>query len=600
MGWEAWLLAGLIVSMLGLLATGRYGADIIFLGALTVLLVSGILTAKEAIVGFASPGVVTVGMLYVVAAGLKETGGLTILSAPLLGRPKSDFAAQSRVMLPVAILSAFVNNTPIVAMFISILGEWCRRNRLNVSRLLLPLSYATILGGCCTLIGTSTNLVVKSLVDDYIRAHPAAADAQQLTHFTMFTQAPVGVIVAAFGLTYILLFGRRLLPVRAKDVEPVGETKQYDTAMLVEPSSPIVGRTVEQAGLRHLPGLYLSRIEREDTTIIAVSPSEVIRAGDTLVFVGVLESVKDVQKIRGLTPVGAGKGVSAVRQLNRLIEVVVSPASPLVGQSIRDARFRTNYGAVVLAVHRMGERLLGKLGDITMRPGDTLLLEAPVGWAARHRDSSAFLLVSEHEGSAAPRHERAWASIVILLLLVLGLTFARQLGVDEMTVAMAAAALMILMRCCTGPQARRSVDWQVLLVIAAAFGVGRAMESTGLAATIADVALGWAIEMGPTALLAAIYAITLFFTTFITNNAAAVLMFPIAVKACDAAGVTDFTPYAISIALAASLEFMTPLGYQTNLMVMGPGGYKWLDYLRFGGPLTILSGIVAVIALAMM
>lgn len=598
MTWEAWLVGMLIVGMLGALATGRFGPDIVLMGVLVTLLLTGILDAKEAISGFANPGVVTVAMLYVVAAGLKETGGLGMLAAPFLGRPKSTLEAQSRVIFPVAVLSAFLNNTPIVAMFIPMLAEWSRRNRLALSRLLLPLSYATILGGCCTLIGTSTNLVVKSLVDEYAASHPGTADVPQISHFGMFTMSGVGLPVAIVGMGYLLLMGRRLL--RAEEGTLASEdARRYDVEMLVEPDSPMVGRTVEQAGLRHLPGLFLSRIERSDETIIAVGPEQTLHAGDTLVFVGLMESVKDLQKFRGLTPSGVKKDSGRARQLNRMIEVVISPASPLVGQSIREGQFRTRYGAVVIAVHRFGERVKGKIGDVVVRPGDTMLLEAPTGWSRSHRDSKDFYVVSEHSEAAAPRHERAWVSIGILALIVLGLSFAGKLGMSEMAVAMAGAAAMIAMRCCTGPQARSSVDWQVLIVIGAAFGLGRAMEKTGLATMLAELTLGSVSGAGPIAMMAALYALTLVCTIFITNNAAAVLAFPIAASAAQQAGMTDLTPFAIVIALAASLEFATPLGYQTNLMVMGPGGYRFMDYVRFGGPLTVLCGVTAIAVLAL-
>ncbi len=599
MVWEAWLVAGLILGMLGALATGRFGADIVMMGVLVALLLAGVLDAKEAVSGFANPGVITVAMLYVVAAGLKETGGLSMLATPFLGRPRSPLEAQARVIFPVALLSAFLNNTPIVAMFIPMLSEWSRRNRLQLSRLLLPLSYATILGGCCTLIGTSTNLVVKSLVDEYAASHAGTPAAPQISHFQMFTIAPVGAPVAIVGMIYMLAFGRRLLRAESEG-RRADESRQYDVEMTIQAGSPMVSRTVEQAGLRHLPGLFLSRIERPEETIIAVGPEQTLRAGDTLVFVGPMESVKDLQRFRGLVPAGVQSSALGVRQLHRMIEVVISPASPLVGQSIREGRFRSRYGAVVIAVHRFGERLKGKIGEVVLRPGDTLLLEAPTGWARSHRDSLDFSVVSEHQEAAAPRHERAWPSIAILVLIILGLSFAGRLGVSEMTVAMAGAAAMIAMRCCTGPQARSSIDWQVLIVIGAAFGLGRAMEKTGLAAMLADLTLGSVAGAGPVAMMAALYALTLVCTIFITNNAAAVLAFPIAVSAAQTAGITDLTPFAIVIALAASLEFATPLGYQTNLMVMGPGGYRFMDYVRFGGPLTVLCGAVAIGALALL
>lgn len=588
MGWEAWLTAVLLVGMLCTLISGRVGADIVLMGVLTALLLFGVLEPAQALRGFANEGVITIALLYVVTAGLKETGAMTMLTSALLGRPRSELAAQARIIGPVAGLSAFVNNTPIVAMFLPVLSGMSRRYNLAPSRLFMPLSFAAILGGLCTLIGTSTNLVVNSLILSELDRDPTTAQAVGMERFGMFTLAPVGLPIALAGLAYILLMGRRLLPAGARSDGPETDAREYTVAMRVEKGAPIVGRTLEEAGLRHLPGLFLSRIERDDAPIFAVGPEERLRENDVLVFVGVLDSVVDLQRTRGLAPVTAGDGPEGVRQLNRLVEVVISRSSPLVGQSIREGGFRTHYGAVVVAVHRHGTRLRGKLGDIVLRPGDTLLIEAPSGWINLHRDSSSFHLVSELPDAAAPRHERAWLAIVILACVVGAITFE---VLAPVVAAMAGAGAMIALRCCTGPQARASVDWRVLIVIGAAFGVGSAMTQTGLAHEIAEGALS--LVHAPLALLAIVYALTVLFTACITNNAAAALMFPIALQVATTAGL-PFMPFAVCIAIGASAEFMTPLGYQTNLMVMGPGGYRWLDYTRFGGPLTLLCGLLCV------
>lgn len=587
--WEAFFTAALIVGMFGALITGRFGADIVLLGVLVTLLLAGILTPREAVVGFSNTGVITVALLYVVAAGLKETGAMAMITAWLLGKPRSEVMAQLRIFVPTAAMSAFVNNTPIVAMFLPVLSGWARRFGFHPSRLFLPLSYAAILGGVCTLIGTSTNLVVSGFIEAYNRGLPDGSP-DTLEPFRMFTTAWVGVPMVLCGVGYVLVAGRWLLPTRDRHPPAEEESRLYTTAMQLRTGSPIAGKTIENAGLRGLPGLYLARIERDGETIIAVDPETRLEDGDTLVFVGQLESVVDLQSIKGLEPITDGERLEGIRQHRRLIEAVISPGSPLVGRSIREGGFRTRYGAVVVAVHRHGERLPGKLGDIRLRAGDTLLLEAPKGFVERYGDSSSFYLVSERAQSAAPRHERAWAALAILLGLMFTLTFEL---LDTMVAAMAAAGSMVLLRCCTGPQARASVDWQVLIVIGAAFGIGRAMEKTGLASFIADAGLSWAVAIGPVVLLATVYVLTVVFTQMITNNAAAILMFPIALEATRAADL-NFLPFAVCIAAGASCEFMTPIGYQTNLMVMGPGGYKWIDYIRFGGPLQLICGIACV------
>jgi len=596
--WQSILTAVLLVAMVGAMAFGRFAPDIIMMGVLLVLLVTGVLSPDEAIGGFANQGLVTVAMLYVVAAAMKETGAMNRITAVLLGRPQTERSAQARLILPVAVMSAFINNTPIVAMFLPTLSGIARRCRISPSKLFMPLSFASILGGVCTLIGTSTNVVVAKLLADEQLVN---ADGDPL-RFGMFTLAKVGVPIAVVGVLYLLFFGRRLLPDRTTQVQDaVAHDEGYHAALMVEAESPIVGKTVEQANLRNLPGLFLARIERDHDVIIAVSPHEIIRAGDVLVFVGQLDSVVDLQRIKGLVPspheqiteegeVPAENG-NSYRPNLRISEAVVANNSSLVGSTIRESGIRTRFGAVVVAVRRQGQQLTGKIGEIRLRAGDTLLLETPQGFAERFGSTGDFYLVHERGTPATLRHERAWIALGVLALLVLALSF----GVlDPMTSAMAAAGLMVVTRCCTGPQARRGVDFQILTVIGASFGIGAAMVKTGLASEVAHGLVEASSALGPWGLLAVIYAMTSLFTAAMTNNAAAVLMFPIAI-AVAAEQALNPMPFVVAITIAASCEFSTPIGYQTNLMVMGPGGYKWLDYTRFGGPLTILCGILCVL-----
>ncbi len=588
MGTEAWLTAGVLLAMLAGLASGRVAPDLALGGALLLLLISGIIGPAEAIAGFANPGVATIALLYIVAAGMKETGAVRGMAARLIGQPRSTLDAQARLIGPIAALSAFTNNTPLVAAMLPVLDSTARRAGIAASRLFMPLSFAAILGGMCTLIGTSTNLVVHGL----IKQHNALPDATPIREFGMFTVAWVGVPVMAVGLAYILVFGRALLPTREDPMSAEASAKRYMTEVRVERGSPVAGKNVEEAGLRHLPGLFLSRIDRGDRSITAVGPGERVREGDVLVLVGDLDSVVDLQSTRGLTPVTAesDEANGGNRHSMKLIEAVVSPSSPLVGQTVRDAAIRSRYNAVVIAAHRFGHKLSGKIGDIVIHPGDTLLLEAGPDFASRYRGSSEFHLVSELEGAAAPRHARAPIAIGIMVALVAALSAGL---LQPMVGAMAAAGLMIITRCCTGPQARASIDWSVLIVVASAFGIGNAMQASGLAPFLADRLIDVAGSGGPVAILAAIYVLTVVFTMLMSNTAAAVLMFPVAIDAASVAGI-DALPVAVLVAIAASADFSTPLGYQTNLMVLGPGGYRWIDFTRFGTPLTLLAGAVAI------
>jgi len=594
--WQPILTGLLIVLMIGTMAMGRYGADLIMMGVLLILLLAGILEPQEAIAGFANQAVITVAMLYIVATAMRETGAMARITAIVLGRPKSERSAQMKLALPVAFMSAFINNTPIVAMFLPTLSTIAKRCSFSPSKLYMPLSFASILGGVCTLIGTSTNVVVAKLLDDQHLIGPSG----ELLQFNMFTLAKVGLPIAVIGLLYILIFGRKLLPDRISPIDDAqAHDEGYHAALRVESNSPIVGKTVEEADLRDLPGLFLARIEREHTTLGAVSPTERIHAGDVLVFVGQLDSVVDLQQIKGLVPSTLPHSDESIDEQSdphyrpnlRISEAVVSNNSSIAGLTIKESGIRTRYGAVVVAVRRQGQRLTGKLGEIRLRAGDTLLLEAPPGFGNRFATTGDFYLVNERITPAALRHDRAWIALAVLALLVVILSF----GVlPPMTAAMLAAGLMVATRCCTGPQARRGVDYQILIVIGAAFGIGTAMTKTGLASDIAHTIVQAVQALGPWGLLAAVYAITSVFTATMTNNAAAVLMFPIAI-AIAAEQHYNPMPFIVAITVAASCEFSTPIGYQTNLMVMGPGGYKWIDYTRFGLPLTLICGITCVL-----
>lgn len=590
MTWQAWLTAGTLLTMLGVLATGRLGADIVLLGAVGVLLVAGVISPADAVSGYANPGVATIALLYVITVGLRETGAMAKVSAILLGRPKSALEAQARLIGSVGVLSAFTNNTTLVAAFLPVLHGVAKRSRLAASLLYMPLSFAAILGGLCTLIGTSTNLTVAALIQQHNRSNPD----QPVVEFGMFTLTPVGICVAAVGALYMLLLGRKLLP-RREDVFDLGErARRYMTAMRIQPASPLVGRTVEAAGLRHLPGSFLSRIDRATETVTAVGPEEILQSGDVLIFVGVLESVVDLQRTRGLEPVTDEDQPVKNRPTMGLVEAVVSPESPLIGRTVRDAGIRTRYGAVVVAVHRQGHRLTGKIGDIEIEPGDTFLLESGPGFVKRYRDSSEFHLVSELEGTAAPRHERAGFALAVLIGVVVLLSTE---VIDPLTGVLLGAALMLAGRCCTPSQARSGVDWTVLLVIGGSVALGKAMDRTGLAQTLASSVMSASGGMGPVTVMGMIYAVTLVFTMLMSNNAAAALMFPIVLSVSHQSGI-PLLPLLVCMTIAASAEFITPLGYQTNLMVAGPGGYRWSDFARFGGPLTLLAALTCIAAAA--
>jgi di/tricarboxylate transporter len=578
---EAWITLLVVAGTIGMLMATRLAPDLVLMAAVTALMLFGVLTPGEAFQGFASTGLATVAVLYVVAAGLVDTGAIHLLGSRLLGRPRTVAAAQIRLMLPVTGLSAFLNNTPVVAMLVPFVEDWCRRLRMPVSKLMIPLSYAAIFGGITTIIGTSTNLIVNGMLID--RADTGG--------FGFFEIGLLGVPLAVAGIVFLVVTGRWLLPDRSAPLRQLDQMREYTLEMLVEANSPLVGRNLEEAGLRNLPGAFLAEIERGGTVLPAVSPFVRLQPGDRLLFVGVVDSVVELVRLRGLVPAPEQLfKLDAPRAERRFFEVVVSRSSPMVGMTIRAGEFRSRYDAVVIAVARNGARMRGKVGDIELRVGDTLLLESRPSFIDRQRNSPDFLLVSEVRDASLPRHERAWVAIAILLGMV-AIGTSGLLSILE--AALVAAGLMLATRCTSASGARNRVDWSVLVVIGAALALGEAMSVSGAAGSIAAWWIGLAGQQ-PWLALAAVYAITSLFTELITNNAAAVLVFPIAEATAQSLGVSLW-PFAAVVMIGASASFATPIGYQTNLMVYGPGGYRFTDYVRIGAPLNVLIGVLAVL-----
>ena len=580
LSWQGWATIAVTLGVFVLNAIATLPAEIIFLGGTAVLYVSGILTEEDALAGFSNPGMITVAVLYIVVTGLSQTGGLNWISQRVLGLPKGQNAALFRLMTPVMGMSAFLNNTPVVAMFIPVVSNWSRKLRISPSKLMIPLSYAAIFGGICTLIGTSTNLVVNGLI----------ISATDLPGLKLFDLAVVGLPCAIAGMIYLFVAHPWVLPDRQPVISETDDVRQYTVEMMVSENSPLAGKSIEDAGLRQLPGLYLVEIIRDQMVIPAVSPKEILRDGDRLAFIGMIDSIVDLHRLRGLQPdTDEVFKLDTPRSERCLIEAVVSNTCPMVGRTIREGKFRTQYNAVVLAVARNGERLRGKIGSICLLPGDTLLLEANANFLAQQRISNDFYLVNGIPDSEPLRHEKAPLAIAILGVMV----FLTAIGLTSMLkAAIIASIFMILTGCCSSIRALRNIEWSVLLVIGAALSIGKALESTGAAGAIASSLTHFAGD-NPWLALAIIYAVTNILTEAITNNAAAALIFPIALALSQSLEVS-FLPFAIAIMIAASASFSTPIGYQTNLMVYGPGGYKFTDFMRVGIPLNILFWLITV------
>lgn len=580
MSLETLLTLVIVGTVLVLLATTAVATDVVLIAAMIVISVLGIVSADEALAGFANPGVITIAALYVVVAGLRETGAIAWVSHRVFGHPRSVPSAQLRLMGASGLISSLVNNTPVVAMFIPIAQDWAVRLGLPVSRLLLPLNNVAILAGTCTLIGTSTNLVVNGLL---MQTHPAAA-------LGLFDLVRVGVPLTLIGIVYTLTLGRWLLPTRAGAVEQLENAREYSFEARVRPGGPVAGKTIAQVGFRSMKKAYLAEIERNGELMTAVAPSEILRGGDILTFVGVADGVQDLRRVPGLDVAEEQSYTLNLRKSQRcLVELVLSAASPLVDLSVREAGFRGRYQAVILSISREGRRLDGKLGDVQLRVGDTLLVETDAGFASRHRYNREFLLVSPLQDSAPPDFSRAPVAAAILVAMV-AVAALNLLPLFE--ASFIAAGLMVASGCVTLQLARRSIEYPVVIGIAASFALGTALMQSG-AAELGAGLLAELVGEDPFLALCAIYVVTVVVTEVITNSAAAVLMFPLALAAAEQTG-ANFMPFVIAVMIAASAGFVTPIGYQTNMMIYGPGGYRFSDFVRFGLP---LSAVVAAAAL---
>ena len=575
----AWIsIAGVSAGFL-LLALTRLAPDLVLFGVLVLLLALGVVAPAQALAGFANPGLVTVVLLSVLVTGVRETGGIRLLLSRTLDGASDRSHGHRRVLPLAAALAALFGSTPVVSSFMSPLIGWARRFALAPSRMLLPLSYAAILGGTCSLFGSSAHLVVNGLY--------TAGGARGLG---LFELAWIGLPLTLAGLLYLLVFSRRLLPARDGAGREFEDPRQFTVEMEVIHDGPLVGKSVEAAGLRHLTGLFLIEINRGQLVLPSVASTERLQARDHLIFAGMTESVVELHRIPGLQATRAPRFSLDNKSPERcLVEVAIAPHSELVGYTLREARFRSAFGASVIAVARRGERVHGKLGDIRLQPSDTLLVESERGFVERHRHSRDFLMISEVAAANGRRYRRgtlAWGILAAVLV-------AAGSGLLELLqAALLGAAAMLVTGCCSAADAWRGLNGQLLLTFAAAFGLAGALETSGAATAIASTALG-AAGAEPWLLLALSFVVVAALSEAIGHSACAVVLLPVVLALAAGLGVSPL-PFVVATMLAASANFASPRSYQTNLMVYGPGGYRLRDYLRFGLPLKLLAAVATV------
>lgn len=581
MSWEAWLTLAVVLMTVALLVREVAPPGAVVFAGVLVLLVTGVIDSDQALAGFSNPAPITVAALYIVAAGIERTGVLNHLVDVVLGRTAGERANLARLLIPSAGASAFLNNTPIVAMLSPAVSRWAQRAGKSVSGLLMPLSFAAILGGMVTVIGTSTNIVVSGLLEE-----------SGMEPLGFFEVAKLGLPVAIVGLGLLVVLAPTLLPDRRSARRDIDDIREYMVEMTVVPGGPVDGMTIEEAGLRHLAGVFLVQVEREGRIVGAVGPEFALVGGDTLRFVGNALEVADLQERNGITPAAsAAGGIPPGRMV--FFEAVVGVGSSLIGRSLRDVGFRQRYQAAVIAIHRADQRVPGKLGDTLLRVGDTLLVLGTAEFRTRWHGSSDFLLVSRLDEADPARTSKILPASIIGL----GVIGFAGLGVVSILEASLLGALaMVLSGVLSTAEARFAVDLDVILLIAASFGLGAAISSTGLAVRFAEGIVSGLDGLGGSVVLVGVALVTLVLTEMITNNAAAVLVFPIALAVAVETGI-DPRALALTVAMSASASFLTPIGYQTNTMVWGPGGYRFGDYVRLGAPVTLVAvTVVAVFA----
>lgn len=576
---EAWVTLIVMIAAMVVMATDRLPLVLVMSGAVATLLLTNTIDEATALSGFSSSAPLTIAALYVLAGAATSTGAPNRVVDRVLDHPRHALA---RLLGSTAALSSVMPNTPLVAVLAPRVVTWARRNRQPASRYLLPLSFASVLGGVVTLIGTSTNLVVSDILR---RQGHGALDVFEMT--------AVGLPVAAVGVAVLLVVAPRLLPDRQSAADSMRATaRRFHVVMTVDDDGPLTGSPVGASGLRLLDGIELVAVER-DGRVLAARDDRELRGGDRCMFVGDVGRILDLQETPGLTSAERSHVLDTDRPGARLFEAVVSQQSPLVGRTLREVRFRTHYDAAVLAVHRPGGEVEGSLDRLVLRSGDVLLLLASPEFDGNWKDRSDFALIASLDDPPPARRHRAWLPVAALVGMV-AITAANVVTLFE--ASLIAAAVVVAGGAISFGDARRSVNLNVVLTIALSVSLGAAVEATGLAAEIGQRVASLTEPFGVVGQLTGVLVATMLLTEVLSNNGAAAVMLPVALSVAAEAG-ADLRAFAIAVLIGASCSFLSPIGYQTNLMVYGLGGYRFGDFTRVGLPLTVVTAVVTPIAI---
>jgi di/tricarboxylate transporter len=564
------------------------GPGFTFIIGISVLGIFGILTPKEMLHGFANEQLAVIILLLLIGEVIRKSTLIDSLFEHFFKSASTYRAFIIRLIFPVAGLSAIINNTPLVAIIMPYVHNWGKKNNISPSKLLIPLSYAAILGGTATLIGTSTNLVVNGMVAEQT-VFP------DFTSLEIFDFTPVGLSMVLFGGIYLTLFSGKLLPSKKDPIETIkSKSREYIVEVKVTKGSKYHNKTIEDAKLRNQKGLFLVEIIRENSSISPVTPQTVLFEEDFLIFAGNTDTIADlIENNKTLQP--SQLGMFSKRDKTELIEVVVTPNSGLTGKTVKNSNFRGRFDAAILAVHRNGEKIRGKIGDVVLDPGDLLFLITGEDFKKRTQDSRDFYMLSNIRSIGKMPTSK---SLFIVGGLLVSIILSSLNLVPLFNSLLVFLVLLLMLKIASPKEVYKAINYNLILIIALSLALGTAMIKTGIAADVSHFFIETIRPYGIISLLLGLFLATNLLACFITNIGAVAITFPVAISLAAQLGV-DPKPFALLIAFAGAASFMTPIGYQTNLMVYGPGGYNFKDFFRIGLPLTILFMIVAVIGLTL-
>ncbi len=582
------ILCGMIIA----LAMDKMRPGMIFFTAVILFMLTGTISPKEALSGFSNKGMITVAVLFLVSEGVRRSGALNKIIRKLLPHTRKSVPRSLIQILPsIAGISAFLNNTAVVIIFAPIIKKWSEVMNMPSTKFLIPLSYATIFGGMCTLIGTSTNLVVNGMMQ-----------AQGYPGLGMFELGKVGFFISIVGILYLIVFAKMLLPGSNKDDNTITEYKEYNYDVNIIPGSRFIGATIEHRKIKELQQFEVRSIIRKDRIINVTDTPVQIAENDQLVLGGKSGNVQQLINMDGLELnclANADKDFVKKKAVKQ-VEAVLGGRFPGLEKTLGEFDFYRHYGAVVMAVHRNGERISVGLNQLVLKEGDNLVLLTDGTFIPTWGDSSVFLLLSDVGDFNIPGNKsKRLLAIALVIMMILGATLGEYLpamdGVkfDMFFFASITVVIMAWANIIPTQNYTKFISWDILITIACAFAVSKAMMNSGIADQIATTIISIADDYGPHAILAAIYLITNLFTEVITNNAAAALTFPISIAVASQLGI-DPQPLFVTICIAASASFATPIGYQTNLIVQSVGNYKFTDYVRIGLPLNIIVFILSI------